>query len=168
METNKPVLYVFSGLPGTGKTTLAQNISRIFKAVYLRIDTIEQGIMDLCKFNIQGEGYRLAYRIIEDNLKIGNDIISDQCNPWELTRNEFKNLAIENNCKYLNIEIICSNKEEHKRRVENRKFPPWEEINKWDYKSWNEEHIVIDTANKTVEECTKELIEKINAEKSKM
>ncbi|MDR0349134.1 MAG: ATP-binding protein [Tannerella sp.] len=163
-ETDHPVLYIFSGLPGTGKTTLARNLSSILKAVYLRMDTIEQGIMDLCKFNVQGEGYRLAYKIIEDNLKTGNSIISDQCNPWKLTRNEFKNTAIENNCAYVNIEIICSNREEHKRRIENRKFPPWEAINKWNYESWDEEHIIIDTANRTIEACTKELIEKLNTE----
>jgi hypothetical protein len=58
--------------------------------------------MDLCNFNVQAEGYRLAHRIIADNLKIGNNVISDQCNPWKLTRNEFENIAIENNCKYMN------------------------------------------------------------------
>jgi adenylylsulfate kinase-like enzyme len=30
-----------------------------------------------------------------------------------------------------------------------------------EYESWNEEHITIDTANKTIEECTIELTEKI-------
>ena len=41
------VLYIFSGLPGTGKTTLAKEISKILRTVYIRIDTIEQGIRDL-------------------------------------------------------------------------------------------------------------------------
>ena len=172
MENEGPILYIFSGLPACGKSTLAQNISKKLKAVYLKIDTIEQGIMDLCNFNVQGEGYRLAYRIIADNLKIGNSVISDQCNPINLTRNEFKNIAIENNCKYMNIEIICSDETEHKKRVDNRKYPPtWEEVmkRKYDpnynfmyYEPWEEEHIIIDTAYKTIEECTKELLKKIN------
>jgi len=174
MENKEPILYIFSGLPASGKSTLAINLSKILKIVYIRIDTIEQGIMDLCKFNVQGEGYRLAYRIIEDNLKIGNDVISDQCNPINLTRNEFNNLAIKNDCKYLNIEIICSNETEHKKRVESRNNPPsWNEVmkRKYDtnysfmyYEPWKEKHIIIDTANKTIEECTKELLIKINGE----
>ena len=174
MSNEKPILFIFSGLPGSGKSTIAQSVSKITKAVYLRIDTIEKGIIELCNFNVQGEGYRLAYRIIEDNLKIGNNVISDQCNPINLTRNEFNNIAISNNCKYLNIEIICSNEEEHKKRIDNRKYPPtWNEIlkRKYDknygymyYEPWEEEHIMIDTYNKSIEECTKELLEKINIE----
>jgi len=172
MQSSEPILYIFSGLPGAGKSTLAKNISKILKAVYIRIDTIEQGIRDLCKFDVQAEGYGLAYKIVEDNLKIGNNVISDQCNPINLTRKEWNEVAIKNNCKYMNIEVLCSNKEEHKNRIENRKaevenlkLPSWKEVMEREYESWNEKHITIDTANKTIEECTKELTDKINKEK---
>ena len=162
MEINNSILYIFSGLPGTGKSTLANIISKKLNAAYLRIDTIEQGIRELCSFNVQGEGYRLAYKIIEDNLKIGNNVITDQCNPWKLTREEFNNVAIKNNCEYKNIEVICSNIKEHKKRIEKRGYPAWEDVNKWKYEPWNEEHIVIDTANRTIDECINELMNKIN------
>jgi len=168
MENKEPVLYIFSGLPATGKSTLAKIFSRKINAIYLRIDTIEQGIRDLCNFNVQSEGYGLAYRIIEDNLKIGNNVISDQCNPIKFTRREFNNIAIKNNCKFINIETICSDKDEHKNRIESRKteienlvLPTWEDIQNRKYEQWDEEHIVIDTANKKIEECIKELMEKI-------
>ena len=176
MENSKTVLYIFSGLPATGKSTLAKIIAKNFNAFYIRVDTIEQGIRDFCNYNVQGEGYRLAYRLVEDNLAIGNNVVADQCNPWKLTRNEWNNVAIKNNCEYINIETICSNKTEHKNRVENRtaeieniKLPTWEEITKREsdknhpiyYEPWKEEHITIDTANKSIEECTKELIKKL-------
>jgi predicted kinase len=35
---------VFSGLPGTGKTTISRDLAASLNAVYLRIDTIEQAI----------------------------------------------------------------------------------------------------------------------------
>ncbi|MDR0681158.1 MAG: AAA family ATPase, partial [Dysgonamonadaceae bacterium] len=120
MQNSKPVLYIFSGLPGAGKSTLAKYLAKKINAVYIRIDTIEQVLRDLCNINVQGEGYRLAYRIVEDNLKIGNSVVSDQCNSVKLTREEWKNVALKNNCEYINIEILCSNKMEHKRRIENR------------------------------------------------
>ena len=162
MENKTSILFIFSGLPCSGKSTLAKNISKILNTVYLRIDTIDNEIFKFENYKVQGgEGYTIAQKIIEDNLKIGNDVVSDQCNPWKLTRDHFNDVAIKNNCKYINIEIICSNIEEHKKRVENRGYPIWEEINKWNYEQWIEEHIVVDTANKTIEECTKELIEKL-------
>ena len=41
MENKESVLYIFSGLPASGKSTLAKNLSKILKAVFIRIDTIE-------------------------------------------------------------------------------------------------------------------------------
>ena len=165
------VLYIFSGLPGAGKTTLAKEISKLFGSVYIRIDTIEQGIRDLCNFNVQGEGYRLAYRVIADNLNIGNNVVVDSCNPIKLTRNEYENIAKDNNCNYINIEIICSNKNEHKNRIETRendiknlKLPTWEDIEKRNYEEWDKEHIIIDTANKNINDCIIELKNKLNME----
>jgi predicted kinase len=169
MENTKPTLYIFSGLPGVGKSMLAKNIAKSLNAVYIRIDTIEQGLRDLCNFNVQGEGYRLAYKIVQDNLRVGNSVVSDQCNPINLTRKEWNEVAIKNNCNYVNIEIICSDKSEHKNRVENREkeiknitLPTWEEVVEREYDVWDEEHIIIDTAGRTVEECTGELMNKIN------
>jgi predicted kinase len=169
MENTKPILYIFSGLPGVGKSTLAKNIAKLLNAVYIRIDTIEQGLRDLCEFDVQGEGYRLAYRIVRDNLCLGNSVVADQCNPINLTRKEWNEVAIKNNCDYVNIEIICSDKLEHKNRVENREkeienltSPTWEDVIVRKYDDWDEEHIIIDTAGRTVEECVAELMENIN------
>ncbi|YAF61144.1 hypothetical protein DOCECA_13255 [Pseudomonas sp. E102] len=38
------MLIVFSGLPGTGKTTIAHDLAATTGAVYLRIDTIERAV----------------------------------------------------------------------------------------------------------------------------
>ena len=40
------MLVVFSGLPGTGKTTIASQLARQTGAAYLRIDVIEQALRD--------------------------------------------------------------------------------------------------------------------------
>jgi len=169
MKNTRPILYIFAGLPGVGKSTLAKIAAKLLDAVYIRVDTIEQGLRDLCKFNVQGEGYRLAYKLAQDNLRIGNNVVADQCNPIRLTRQEWSEVAIKNNCNYVNIEIICSDKPEHKNRVENRTIdienlmlPTWDDVTERKYDVWDEEHIVVDTANRTVEECVEELMEKIN------
>jgi predicted kinase len=167
-STSNAILYIFSGLPGTGKSTLSKIIAQKYNAVYIRIDTIEQGIRELCNFNVQGEAYSLSYKIAEDNLKIGHNVVADSCNPINLTRKEWENIAIKNNCKYINIEIMCSNENEHKKRIETReneieglKLPTWEEIIKRKYDLWEDERIIIDTSNKNIEESIKELVIKI-------
>ncbi|MFT6987561.1 MAG: putative kinase [Psychromonas sp.] len=74
---NNPTLYIFSGLPVSGKSTLAQLLSRRIGAMYICIDTVEQGIRELCGFKVEGEGYRLIYRILRDNLNLGLSVISN-------------------------------------------------------------------------------------------
>jgi len=39
-----PVLIVFSGLPGIGKTTAARALAREISAVYIRVDSIEAAL----------------------------------------------------------------------------------------------------------------------------
>jgi len=150
----QPSLYIFSGLPGSGKSTLAKQLARHYQAAYMRIDTIEQGIRDLCNFNVQGEGYRLAYRIAYDNLKQGISVVSDSCNPIELTRKEWIGVAIEAGAFFVNIEVVCSNIEEHRRRVETRsseinnlQLPTWQNVIDREYHEWDMDRIVIDTFN---------------------
>ncbi len=160
----KPILFIFSGLPATGKSTLAKLIAKEYNAVYLRIDTIEQGLRDLCNVDVQGEGYRLSYRITSDNLKLDRNVVSDSCNPIYLTRKEWEEVAKENNSLFINIEIICSDKKTHRSRAETRKnevknlkLLTWEEIENREYHLWEKENIIIDTANQSIEESFSEL-----------
>ena len=164
----KPTLYIFSGLPGTGKTTIAKEVAQHIRAVYFRLDTIEHGLRELCSINVQGEGYRLTYRIVADNLQIGNNVVVDCCNPWALTRDEWEDVATENGCDFVNIEITCSDEREHQARVEQREndiddftLPTWEEVQSRDYQAWDRERIRIDTSGRAIADCTAELLEKL-------
>ena len=123
---------------------------------------------DLCNIDIQGEGYRLSYIVASDNLKIGNHVVADSCNPIILTRQEWEEIAKKNDCLFVNIEVICSDKNEHKKRVETRdceveglKLPTWEEVENREYHPWKSERIIIDTANKSIDECFDKLNEEI-------
>jgi len=167
-ESKMPTLYIFSGLPGAGKTALSQRLAIELKAAHLRIDTIEQALRDLCRLDAQGEGYRLAYRVAADNLRLGVSVIADSCNPVELTRDEWERVARDSQARYINIEIICSDKREHRKRVESRKpavpglaFPGWDEVERREYHAWTRERIVIDTSGKTEAESFDELLSKL-------
>jgi predicted kinase len=154
-----PRLYIFAGLPGTGKTTLAQQLAARISAVYLRIDTIEQGLRDLCGVRVEAEGYRLAYRIAAENLRLGLDVVSDSCNPLELTRREWEQVAKNNSAEFVNIEVICSNQTEHQHRVESRRsdipelrLPTWRDVQDREYHQWSADRIIIDTAECSTDE----------------
>ena len=163
--TASPTLYIFSGLPGTGKSTLAQRLASRIGAMYLRIDTVEQALRDVCGISVEGEGYRLGYRIARDNLLIGADVVADSCNPIELTRREWQDAAATSHARAINIESVCSDQNEHRQRVETRtadvpglKLPSWREIVEREYHLWSTVPITIDTAGKSVDSCVDELL----------
>jgi predicted kinase len=160
------VLIVFGGLPGTGKTAIAQELARRLGAVYLRIDSIEQAIRGSMAIArpLDDLGYRVAYAVAEDNLRAGRTVIADAVNPLALTRDAWVDVARRAQACAVEDEIQCSDAEEHRRRVESRitdisglKTPTWEEVLSREYQPWEREHIVIDTAGRSVQESVGEL-----------
>jgi predicted kinase len=74
-----PVLIIFSGLPGTGKTTPARALAQQLEATYVRIDTIEQAVRGSRNFSgaIYDVGYCVGNRMAEENLRLGRKVIAD-------------------------------------------------------------------------------------------
>lgn len=165
IASTPPTLYVFAGLPGSGKSTLAKLLARQLGATYLRIDTIEQALRDLCALDVQGEGYRLAYRVAADGLALGVSVVADSCNPIELTRREWREVARAVDARHVDVEVVCSDADEHRRRVETRRsevagltLPTWREVVEREYDPWSVERVVIDTAGRTERACFEELL----------
>jgi predicted kinase len=155
------MLIIFGGLPGVGKTAIAGHLARLIGAVYLRIDSIEQAIRasDVVSQPLNDAGYRVAYAVAEDNLRNGRTVIADSVNPLQVTREAWVGVANRVQVRAVEIEITCSDVHEHRRRVETRiadisglELPTWEEVAGREYHPWDREHLVIDTAGRTVEQ----------------
>lgn len=156
------MLIIFSGLPGTGKSSIAQKLARELGAVWLRIDSIEHAIREsrIVSGSLDDAGYRAAYALAQDNLRLGLSVIADSVNPWMLTRNAWRDVGLRLCVPVLEVETICSDKEEHRRRVETRlgdvpglRLPDWRGVLERDYHPWDREHIEVDTSGRSVTEC---------------
>ena len=162
--SHEGLLIVFGGLPATGKTSIARELARQIGAVYLRIDSIEQAIRDSAGAAgpLEDAGYRAACAVAEDNLRLGRTVVADSVNPLPLTRDAWLAVARRAGAAAVEIEIVCSDAAEHRRRVEERttdvaglKLPTWQEVMARDYRPWDREHIVMDTAVFNVPECVR-------------
>jgi predicted kinase len=156
------ILIVFSGLPASGKSSVACALAHEIGAVWLRIDSIEQAIRrsGVVPGSLDDVGYRAAYAVAEDNLRLGHDVIGDSVNPWTLTRDAWRAAGMRAGARVLEVETVCSDREEHRRRVETRAnevpgliLPDWEAVIGRDYHAWDRDHVTIDTAERDVAAC---------------
>jgi predicted kinase len=157
-----------SGLPGVGKSTLAQALANRVAGVYLRIDDIEQALFDAGQTEVSVEGYMVAYRVAESNLRLGRNVIADSCNTIAVTRDAWHRVAEAAAVRFVDIEVVCSDVAEHRRRVEERtsevqglRLPTWAEVEDRYYEKWASERVVIDTARRPRHEVIPELLAKV-------
>ncbi len=157
------VLIALGGLPGVGKSTIATSLARRIGAVHLRIDTIEQAMRN-AGLQVSGpEGYLAARNLAEDNLRIGHTVIVDSVNPIAITRNYWHANAARLAIDLVEIEVVCSDKRQHRQRVESRVsdvrgliLPTWQQVLDRRYEPWTTAHVV-DTSGRTLEETVSQV-----------
>ncbi|MBA3369729.1 MAG: AAA family ATPase [Geodermatophilaceae bacterium] len=149
------MLVVFGGLPGTGKTTLARSFARRRRASYVRVDAIESGLISAGlvpdQAGVGPAGYVVANRVAESCLLAGLDVVVDAVNALEIAREGWRTLAADLGIPVLFVEVVCSDLDEHRRRVEQRAsdlagwtLPDWDAVLERTYDPWLSGRLVID------------------------
>ena len=151
------MLIALSGLPGVGKTTIARALATRIGAVHIRIDSIEDARRRLAKRvePMNDAGYVVGYAVAEDNLRLGLTVIADSVNPWPETRDAWVAVATRAGVRAAEVEIVCRDRNEHRRRVESRLqaesgAPTWPDVVARDYRDWSRARLVVDSAGRSV------------------
>ncbi len=149
----RPALIAFSGLPGTGKTTISKALATRLRAVYLRVDTIEQTLRAAGARSIGPAGYAVANALAEANLLLGQSVVADCVNPVRDSRDGWSKVAEQASATLVDIHLICSDLAEHRRRVEGRLadipghiLPTWEAVTQHEFEARDDDHLLLDTA----------------------
>jgi predicted kinase len=116
------VLAVFAGLPGVGKSTLAERVAAELPAAVLPVDSVD--------FTMQRYGvtesrpgyaaYGIVAALAEVQLRIGHHVIIDAVNPVKAARQLWVELAERLGVPLRVVEVVCGDDAEHRRRVEAR------------------------------------------------
>lgn len=98
--------------------------------------------------------------VAEENLRLGRTVVADSVNPLAITRNAWVEVAKRAQALAVEVEVRCSDANEHRRRVETRtgdmpglRLPTWGEVAEREYHPWDRDHLVIDTAADTAEQA---------------
>ena len=162
------MLIVFGGLPGTGKTTISRLVARRLSATYLRVDAIEQSIRNagVLADDVGPSGYAAAQAVAGANLGLERIVVADCVNPVAASRLGWRALATATASRLVEVEVICSDLNEHRRRVTMRRAdipghvpPSWERVVALDYEPWDRPRLNIDSARLSPVEAADAVVE---------
>lgn len=154
----RPVFVCFSGLPGVGKSTIAEALARQIGALWLRVDLIEQTMRgsEHCPEDLGGLGYHALAGAADAALQQGFDVIADSVNPIAKSRAIYHAMTARGGHVHLDIVLTCSDAAAHRARVEGRasmvpglKLPDWATVMARPWEALEGAHLTVDTARQT-------------------
>lgn len=165
---NTPKLIIVFGLPGSGKSTVAEGLAAKLSIPLFSVDPIESAILKSGlerSFETGLAAYLVAETLAGEQLKCGLSAIIDAVSGVQEARDMWHNLARTHNARLIIIECVLE-REWHKQRIEARvrnmhgiAEVSWEDVEerRETYLPWKEERLVLDTAASREENVKKAL-----------
>ncbi len=118
----KQQLIIISGLPGSGKSTVAEGLAAKLKIPLLSVDPIESAIIKAGftkSFETGLAAYLVAKELAAEQIKSSNSVIIDAVNAEEEGKDTWRSLAKDFKIPLTIIETTLD-EVEHKKRIESR------------------------------------------------
>lgn len=118
-----------SGIPGTGKSTLARYIGRLTGSVIIDMDTIKSAILSSFENNIDFKfagkvSYDIVFALADNYLELGQSVVIDSPCGYDIILERGNALTKKHNASYKFIECYLTDLAELNRRRTVREIKP--------------------------------------------
>lgn len=159
VSEDKMKTIIFSGLPGTGKSTLAEAMGKelciaVFAKDWLEATLLRSGLKPTSEDkSLSFASYELLTILAERQLMLGQSVILDSVAASPSIRSTWRQLSEQYGAAWRVVECVCSDESLHRLRLKDRKrnIPGWHELEwaevervKHYYVPWEGEHLVLD------------------------
>lgn len=120
-------LIAMAGLPGVGKTTVAQGLALRFPAVLVNVDEVEAALLRAefeRSFATGLAAYLVAEQVARANLELGQHVIVDAANYVIYAQQMWTALAAQHRVPLLFVEVVCTDLNVHAQRLTSRPAVP--------------------------------------------
>ena len=168
-------LVVLSGLPGVGKTSVAEIVAARTTSVHLSIDAVENSIL-ACGlpggWEVGVAAYEATRAMAELNLRLGHDVVVDAVNDSDAARQTWRAAAARTGADIEFVHLVISDAQEHRQRLRGRDRglahvgePTWLDVQQLraDYAPWTDAVVEVDTGGRTAEEVADLLVDRLDA-----
>lgn len=148
---------MMSGLPGVGKSSLAEALAVRLRAAVVSVDPIEDAMVRSgvpMSFETGVAAYEVGATVAAAQLRVGLTVIADAANLLEVGRDMWRAAAASTGTPVSVIEVVCSDQALHRRRLEARERglvaypePAWDEVVRraTEADPWTVDRLVVDT-----------------------
>lgn len=166
-------LIVISGLPGVGKTSVAEIVAARTESMHLSIDAVEESILTCGLprgWHVGVAAYEAVGTMAGLNLRLGRTVIVDAVNDSDEARQTWRVAAANNESRLDFVHLVISDALEHERRVTHRDRglahvgePTWADVQhrRANFAAWSDATVDIDTLERTADEVADLLLSRL-------
>ncbi|MFD4668959.1 AAA family ATPase [Lentzea sp. NPDC058450] len=178
-STESPVVVLIAGIPGAGKSTLAEALAKKLRAPIFSMDwtlgslilaraITDENVDEVLDLQLNG--------LVARHLQLGIDVVVDVAGHTREARAQWRELTETLGGVFVGVECVCSDEVVHRSRVAGRSrgIPGWHATVPWEHvqrmrglwEPWDEEHLVLDSAVESPESSREKVLDVVRGLRS--